>query len=75
MGLYAAPYRLTNVERTSANNIGQSQNDPYWEHLFLQLSNIYLSRDIKAVSEFYGQRSCFIFLRPEFFIEYNQLIN
>jgi hypothetical protein len=29
---------------------------PYLEHLFLELRNIYPSRDIKSVSELYGQR-------------------
>jgi hypothetical protein len=28
------------------------------EYLFMELSNIYLSRDIKSVSEIYGQRFC-----------------
>jgi hypothetical protein len=42
---------------------------PYVEHLFPELPNIYLSRDIKSVSELYGQ-NVYIFAESGFLSRY-----
>jgi hypothetical protein len=50
---FTVPCRLAEIVRTNVNNTGDSR---YLEHLFPELANIYLSRDIESVSEIYGQK-------------------
>jgi hypothetical protein len=51
VNFFAAPCHLSEIERTNGSNTCESQYDPYLVHLFPEMRNIYLRRDIKSVSK------------------------